>query len=834
MFKTGGKSASVIAIASFVLALLVSTGTALAATPVVKTVPWVSTNPLIAHDTWIGKVITFKGTTDVSGGNIEFWWDFGDGNSTSPAVVTDNYNLGATHAYSTGLGTTQTATLWVHNTTTDEKGSQKYYVTIRSKTLDVEVNVAIDEGLWFLHTHQTRWTAGTPSIDYGDWSSLSSTQGLAGACVNAFEVNGHTESLTGDNDPYKETVARGLKTVFTYLYSYDISGDTNHANSYGAIPEDYDGDGIWNDGGNDLAITNSDTNYYQHGMLMDAIIASGTPGAIAQTGGTGVVGRSYQAIIQDMVDALSNGQYGNPTYGGGWYYSWGAWGDNSISQWSAIGIIAATKNGWAKLPPYVIKLNPNWLYYSQDSTNGNFGYQSMYPIWGPYAVTNSGLVQMVMDGIGRGDLGSPAFGMPSWDKAERFMYQNFGNPPSLGAGGSVKAYYYGMFSFVKAMRLTKPAIKFLRDYTGSPMPQIDWYGAEVSKGDWTDGVARTLVTAQNGDGSWEGHYYTYGQDPFETAWAVMMLGQTLFEAGSPVAVATATPNPGIGFQPINFDGSGSYQQDSTKSIVKWEWDFNGDGITDATGPSATYFWPAVGSYPVTLTVTDNSSPAKTATATITVLINTPPIPPTANAGGPYNFCPNVIPWYLDGTKSVNPDDGKHQTGPYPGDFIKSYLWDLNGDGVFGDVAGAQPNATAFLSALGLGAHLISLKVTDNTAASFPASGLGDLSSIASAQVFLLAVTDPSCACVSSLTALAKNKQVQLSWTKSAGADHYNVYRSLTSGGPYTFIGTAPQNLYLDYTVSNGTTYYYVVRPAALNGNENCQSNQASATPKVTR
>jgi hypothetical protein len=53
-----------------------------------------------------------------------------------------------------------------------------------------------------------------------------------------------------------------------------------------------------------------------------------------------------------------------------------------------------------------------------------------------------------------------------------------------------------------------------------------------------------------------------------------------------------------------------------------------------------------------------------------------------------------------------------------------------------------------------------------------------------------------------------------------------------NGGPYAKIASTASNYstYLDATVVTGTTYYYVVRPAALNGNELCQSNEASATP----
>ena len=56
----------------------------------VKTVPWVSTNPLIPHDTWSGKQVTLKGTADVQGANIQYTWDYGDG---SPVTTGTNLPL---------------------------------------------------------------------------------------------------------------------------------------------------------------------------------------------------------------------------------------------------------------------------------------------------------------------------------------------------------------------------------------------------------------------------------------------------------------------------------------------------------------------------------------------------------------------------------------------------------------------------------------------------------------------------------------------------------------------------------------------------------------------
>ena len=81
-----------------------------------------------------------------------------------------------------------------------------------------------------------------------------------------------------------------------------------------------------------------------------------------------------------------------------------------------------------------------------------------------------------------------------------------------------------------------------------------------------------------------------------------------------------------------------------------------------------------------------------------------------------------------------------------------------------------------------------------------------------------------------LTATAGNAQVSLSWTASSGATSYKVKRSTTSGGPYTTIATGvTATSYTDTTVTNSTTYYYVVTALNANG-ESGNSNEASATP----
>jgi PKD repeat protein len=134
----------------------------------------------------------------------------------------------------------------------------------------------------------------------------------------------------------------------------------------------------------------------------------------------------------------------------------------------------------------------------------------------------------------------------------------------------------------------------------------------------------------------------------------------------PVAQFTfspASPRPG---QWVQFDASASSDPDGV--IVSYQWDFDGDGVFDASGQVVYYRFSVGGSYPVTLQVTDDQG--ATGRQTKTVAVTVPNQLPVAS----FTFSP-ALPSVgqlvtFNATASYDPDGT-----------IVSYQWDLNGDGL---------------------------------------------------------------------------------------------------------------------------------------------------------
>lgn len=195
-------------------------------------------------------------------------------------------------------------------------------------------------------------------------------------------------------------------------------------------------------------------------------------------------------------------------------------------------------------------------------------------------------------------------------------------------------------------------------------------------------------------------YQDYTARVFLVAGGTRTLEPTLL----PTAPVNQPPVASFSFSPANpapgavvsFNAGASYDPDGT--IASYSWDFNGDGVFDRTGVTATWTFPAPGTYTVRLVVTDNRGATGQTTRAVTVLaLNQPPVAQFAYTPS----APRPGDWIrFDASGSSDPDGT-----------IASYQWDFQNDGVF-DASGQ----IVFHQYLAPGTYTVRLLVTDNLGA----------------------------------------------------------------------------------------------------------------------
>jgi PKD repeat protein len=108
--------------------------------------------------------------------------------------------------------------------------------------------------------------------------------------------------------------------------------------------------------------------------------------------------------------------------------------------------------------------------------------------------------------------------------------------------------------------------------------------------------------------------------------------------------------PASGFKLTTLTWTGSGSSDANGDTLSYRWDF-GDGSSAITStPTTTHSYAAVGSYQVTLTVTDGEASSTPATANVAIQSK----PPVANAG-PDQTVTQRTAVALNGATSNDPD-----------------------------------------------------------------------------------------------------------------------------------------------------------------------------------
>jgi MYXO-CTERM domain-containing protein len=675
--------------------LLALWGGSALAQPVVATVPWVPAQHLIPHDVISGRATRLKGAEIPQNGvyqGVSYRWQYGDGaDSGWQALANDAARrvIEGSRTYNGAAGSPFTAVLTICTAANGGGAcnSANYRMTIRDNTLTARVNVAIDEGLWYLYkAHNPATGQFSPAGSYGGQESSH------GAAVNAFFAHGHLETYDPNTNPYVNTVRGGMRFLFSRVNSYGI------ANKNAGNPDV---------NGNGRGASLSNQSIYENGMIMDAIVTSGTPDADVTTGAYAALqvgGREarYSDVLQDFVDGYSFAQMDNNRgfpQRGSWNYVWAAGhADNSSSQWAAIGMIPAEREWALTIPAFVKSENNQTIRSMWTPGTGTIGYDSAACAWGCAATTPSGMVQWIMDGRRSDD--------PEFALSVRWLADNWGSGPNEANTNLLLGYTYGLFAGVKALRLSQPAVVTLRRSNNT---EFDWYN------DPAIGVAHVVTSRQRADGGFNVPSYT-DIAGLGTQWSLLMLAGNLFAQG-PQAVAQADPIRAAIRQEVTFDHSQSFHLDPNQRLVRFEWDFEGDGNYEFSSanpnerPTHRYN-PALNEVPrvyiARLRVTDDQNPALVSVGEVRVTVDSGNVPPVGR------ITPN------DAEASVNVDtafSGADSFDPNAGeplnDRIVRYEWDVDdSNGLVQFVEGPVDITARFGPACDLDRQ-IALRVTDN-------------------------------------------------------------------------------------------------------------------------
>jgi RHS repeat-associated protein len=639
----------------------------------------------LAHETFNGHSTLLAAVVKHDQFPLAYTWDFGDGSPTVSGTINNQaqaYNLETHHVYpDSGPDTPYFATLRI----TDPSGNSAtdpYPIVVRGDSLTIRRNVAIDEGLWWLHKQINR------SGELGYWTEGGYSISATGSAVLAFENNAHLPDGDAANDPYVEDVNRGLDYLFSRMYASPIAQGPQcpHGNP------DTNGNGIG---------INVDSNRYTYeiGPAMMAIAASGTPEAIVRSGPANIVGRTYREILTDMVDMCAWGQNEEGNGRGGWRYAWNSGdSDNSVTQWPILGIEAAEYN-WGIIPPEFVKRELElFLTYSQDASGG-WGYSAPD---GSNNFSHAGAAIAGLSYIGF-DTSDPRIA-----RGLNWMNTNWN---ASTWGGTIWINKYAMYAVAKGLRTASPAVTM------------------VGAHDWYTEFTQSLIAGQNSEGYWPSTSPWTSGLLLDTAFSILVLEPSILSR-PPVAVLTASPQGARPGQVFTFDGSRSYHLDSTRAIVEYTFHF-GDGTTytetAASAPDGafdgrtTHVYPDTAAdlnglpgqrheYVVTMTIRDDDPRgAKTDQSVLTVTLSLNNNPPVANPGGPYVAYVG-IPLTLSAIGSYDPD-----TGDPLYNHIASYGWQLTSTApyLFNDATTLATNWTWNET----GTYNIGLKVTDRFGAS---------------------------------------------------------------------------------------------------------------------
>jgi hypothetical protein len=199
-----------------------------------------------------------------------------------------------------------------------------------------------------------------------------------------------------------------------------------------------------------------------------------------------------------------------------------------------------------------------------------------------------------------------------------------------------------------------------------------------------------------------------GEDGF-TSYEKYILDVNGLDIFDQTMALSLSASPSTGYAPL--DITFSAQVSGSNDIVKYEWDFDGNGVYDrwqyaSKGNSVTHKYTASGAYNARVRVIDSLGRIDTAVITINVL--KPASAPTAHIGGDLSPYPIVNQIIIPGQKrlAATADASAQNT-------IVRYQWDTTGDGQYDISSTKSAEATKTFNETISRVFTGSLKVTDS-------------------------------------------------------------------------------------------------------------------------
>ncbi len=190
---------------------------AYAAVDTVRCIVWQG-DPAKFHTAISGESVRLKGvitTTDIN--EIWYKWVYGDGTESAVSTLSGNtkYSVSIDKAYTGAEETPFTAILQVDavDASMANAVSDTFLVKIQSDSLNARVNIAIDNGLWYLYTtnYSNSYFHTFDSSTFLVWNYSSYYASPTASAIQAFAINNHKINGDTNEDPYVESVQLGLK-----------------------------------------------------------------------------------------------------------------------------------------------------------------------------------------------------------------------------------------------------------------------------------------------------------------------------------------------------------------------------------------------------------------------------------------------------------------------------------------------------------------------------------------------------------------------------------------------------------------------------------------------